>query len=384
MTELPATDAAGPAPRSWPLQVRRARPADRAAVLDFASTTFDGWDYIPRAWDAWIDAPDGVLLVAAPGGAPDGSPRDAAGVGLEVGRAIAVARVALLSPSEAWLEGIRVDPRVRGLGVASDLQVAELRWASASAARIVRYATGQRNEASHRLGRRHGFELCHAFRNWHSHAGPAPFDDDNDDEGDVASGFDAPARAAATSARQRLLATLDGDGLIAAPAMGDELWRRLQTDPTLSAAGGLCEQRGWTLQRLTRPLLDRHLERGELVVDDAAGWALVLVHREAPAAEDVDLHLGLVAGDGRAVLRLVDRLHRLAGARVRFWLPDPDPPLLRGLEDEFAAARFHGRPWTLHILCRPLDDPRLPLPDPQRPEGLVLEDEPVALRPLVG
>jgi GNAT superfamily N-acetyltransferase len=370
--------------RDWPLHVRRARPDDRAAVLDFASTTFDGWDYIPRAWDAWLDAPDGALLVATPGPAPVGAPRGATGVELPVGRPIAVARVALLSPTEAWLEGIRVDPRVRGMGVASDMQVAELRWAAASGARIVRYATGERNEASHRLGGRHGFALCHAFRNWHSHAAQAPFDDDNDDEDADASGFDETARAAASRQRERLLDQLAADGLIAAPADGDRLWQRLQADPTFSAAGHLCEQRGWALQLLTRTMFDEHLARTELVLTEDDGWGLVLLRREAPPAEDVDLHLGLVAGDGRAVLRLVDHLHRLAGARVRFWLPDPDLALLRGLEEDFAGARFHGRPWTLHILCRPLDDPLLPLPDPAWPAGLVLDDEPAALRPHVG
>ena len=33
---------------------------------------------------------------------------------------MAMARVARVAPGEAWLEGIRVDPRVRGMNVATD------------------------------------------------------------------------------------------------------------------------------------------------------------------------------------------------------------------------------------------------------------------------
>ena len=55
---------------------------------------------------------------------------------------VAVVRVTMSAKGQAWLEGIRVDPRVRGIDVATDLQVAELRWAAAQGAQVVRYATG--------------------------------------------------------------------------------------------------------------------------------------------------------------------------------------------------------------------------------------------------
>jgi hypothetical protein len=56
---------------------------------------------------------------------------DANGEALAADVPIAVSRVALVSANEGWVEGIRVDPRVRGLGVATDLQVAELHWLAA-------------------------------------------------------------------------------------------------------------------------------------------------------------------------------------------------------------------------------------------------------------
>jgi hypothetical protein len=45
--------------RDWPLIVRRARESDKAAVLEFASDTWDGWDYIPHAWPVCSRRPTG-------------------------------------------------------------------------------------------------------------------------------------------------------------------------------------------------------------------------------------------------------------------------------------------------------------------------------------
>jgi len=61
---------------------------------------------------------------------------------------IAMTRVTMLSSHDAWLEGIRVDPAVRGMDVATDLQVAELHW-------IVDERSGARREQDHQHGDRH-------------------------------------------------------------------------------------------------------------------------------------------------------------------------------------------------------------------------------------
>ncbi len=74
--------------------------------------------------------------------------------------------MAVVSPTEAWLEGIRVDPRVRGMGVAADLQIAELHWVEAQDAAVLRYATGASNEASHRLGAKDDINLIARFKSW--------------------------------------------------------------------------------------------------------------------------------------------------------------------------------------------------------------------------
>jgi RimJ/RimL family protein N-acetyltransferase len=365
--------------------VRRARAEDRAQVLGFASRTWDGWDYIPHAFDAWLDAPDGVMLAGAVGVAADGSrPFDHEGRPLETGDVIAVARVARLSDDEAWLEGIRVDPRVRGMDVATDLQVAELRWA-APLATVVRYATGERNEASHRLGARHGFSLLATFRSYRwSKSG-----EEEERRGpESPSGFDAEPRAAATARRQELLTDLGAAGLVAPADEADGWWQSVSRDATFLAGERLYEQRGWTLQELTEERFLGHVHRGEVLVvgepEEGRGgyhspgdWALAILPVEALPSEDVSLHLGLLCGEGRSALRLVRDIARAAGGgsdSLRFRQPEGSL-LIRDHETDFDAAGFGVREWLLHILARPLDDAN-PAPEPTDSQALVIEDDP--------
>ena len=361
--------------------MRRAREDDRAAVMEFASRTWDGWDYIPRAWPHWLAATDGVLLAATAGRAEDGaSPRDADGRDIPDDQPIAVARVALLSPAEAWLEGIRVDPRVRGLGVATDLQVAELRWAAASSASIVRYATGERNEASHRLGARHGFELLARFRLWQWHERPPTEDDADDDE---ASGFDDAARTRSNAVRRVVLEALGAAGRLARSEEADAWWARLQADAVFRAGAGLCEHRGWTVQQLDRALFDRYVATGQLITAGDPGsqrsWALATLMADAPPAEDANVKLGMLAGAGTAIAGLATQVRRLAGQPIGFWLPDAEPPSLAAARPALLQAGFHPRPWALDILARPLETEQ-PLPEPDEPAGLVMGDQPTRSR----
>ncbi|MDP8905177.1 MAG: GNAT family N-acetyltransferase [Chloroflexota bacterium] len=271
---------------------------------------------------------------------------------------IAVARVALLSPDEAWLEGIRVDPRVRGMDVATDLQVAELHWAAEHGARVVRYATGSGNEASHRLGARHGFELLVALHTWSWHDPDAPEDGEEDDE----SGFDAVARARASETRRQALDRLAQRGLVADRDAADELWRRVNDDATFVAAHRLYESRPWAMAELTEQRFARHCGGGEVVVVDKAeaGWALAVFEREAQPSEDLSFHLSLLVGAGAAALSLVNVIREAVGESIRFRLPEPDPPLVRDHAGALLAWGFRAREWTLHILGRLLDEQHPP------------------------
>ena len=358
-----------PLARTWPIVVRRARPADREAVLAFATDTWNGHDYIPNAWPVWLEATDGAFLVATVG-PPGGT--DAEGRSLEIGAPVAITRVALVADNEAWLEGIRVHPRVRGMGVASDLQVAELHWVAAQEARVVRYATSWRNEASHRLGARDGIETVARLRSWWWSATGSAEDDD-----DEPSAFDPEVRRSATAHRQRALELASGAGLVVSPGRDDvdTIWRRIDTDPTFAAGQRLYEARSWAFGELTRDLFMRHAERGEvLAADHETDWAVAILVGEQRPSEDSALRFSLLVGDGRAASNLADKVRTAIAEPIRFRIPT-DSPVIRGHEHAFAAAGFVSPPdWELHILARRLDH-GTPLP-PINPDRVVLENPP--------
>src|SRR6266516_3832544 len=85
-------------------EVRPARPEDREAVLAFCQQTWEWGDYIEYVWDEWLNNPQGKLFVAIKGSRPVG-----------------VANMRMLNKTEAWFEGMRVDPTYRQHGIASAL-----------------------------------------------------------------------------------------------------------------------------------------------------------------------------------------------------------------------------------------------------------------------
>jgi hypothetical protein len=270
----------------------------------------------------------------------------------------------MVSPTEAWLEGIRVDPAVRGMDVASDLQVAELQWAAAQGANVIRYATSARNEGSHRLGARHGIELLFGYRNyWWS---PDP-DNDPDDP----SAFDPEVRVSTTALRGRVLDALAAEGSVATAADTDRLWQVISGDAGFLAAQRLYEPRPWALGELTAARLARHIERGEVITNGDRAVAILL--REQHAGEDSALRLALLVGQPQTVVNLVEGLRAIAGRTVRFRMPE-DSPGATQMHDELIAAGYRSPDFRLHILGRPIDGSH-PIPEVD-PARVVLSDKP--------
>jgi hypothetical protein len=368
VTTSPRSNESTHAARPWPLIVRRATDEDREQVLSFATRTWHDWDYIPNAWPVWLEATDGAFLVGTVG-EPGGT--DAEGNALSAGQVVAITRVAMLSATEAWLEGIRVDPRVRGMGVAADLQIAELHWVAAQDANVLRYATGSNNEASHRLGARDGIVVVARYRNrWWSATGSTEDDDDEP------SAFDANVRAEATSRRQSALERLAEAGLVVGAAAADRLWPMIDADPTFAAGQRLYEPRSWAMQELTFNGFSRHVARGE-VIADGDGAVAILVGEQLPS-EDSALRLALLCGDGPAAAELVGRMHQVIGQPFRFRVP-VDAPMVYGHEQLFRDAGFVMPEWELHLLARPMEAGQpIPGADPSR---VILGDAPAPLTP---
>jgi GNAT superfamily N-acetyltransferase len=147
------------------VHVRPARADDYEAVVHVTEDTWDdrGGDYIPRVYRDWIEgegADDGdrrtlVLDARDPSRhAETASPGDVA----------AIVQVVLLSPYEAWLQGMRVAPDYRRRGLATRLTHAAFGWARERGATVARNMVHSWNAASVGLSRRAGFDAGIEFR----------------------------------------------------------------------------------------------------------------------------------------------------------------------------------------------------------------------------
>ena len=108
-------------------EVRAARPEDKDIVLAFCTHTWDWGDYIERVWDECLVDSHGELFVAVTDGRPTG-----------------VAHLRMINATDAWLEGLRVDPTYRQQGIAKALNMAMLEGAlrrGATNARLVTEST---------------------------------------------------------------------------------------------------------------------------------------------------------------------------------------------------------------------------------------------------
>ncbi|HZR40327.1 MAG TPA: GNAT family N-acetyltransferase [Ktedonobacteraceae bacterium] len=131
------------------IEVRPAQPEDREAVLAFCAQTWEWGDYIDRVWDDWLHNPQGLLLVATADGEPCG-----------------ITHLQMLTKTDAWLEGLRVDPAYRRQGIARALNEAALLEAMRRGAVYARLATESGNTASRRLAESMHMRQVSAFANY--------------------------------------------------------------------------------------------------------------------------------------------------------------------------------------------------------------------------
>ena len=127
-------------------EIREARPEDREAVLAFCARTWEWGDYIEFVWDEWLHDPGGVLFVATVDGQP---------VGID--------HLRMLNATDAWLEGMRVDPAFRRHGLATALHNAMLIEAMKRGATNARLITESTNTASISLVERGFFRRVGAY-----------------------------------------------------------------------------------------------------------------------------------------------------------------------------------------------------------------------------
>ena len=113
------------------ITVRQARAEDREAVLAFCAHTWEWGDYIEDVWERWLNDQSGLLLVALAGDRPVG-----------------ILHLQMLNATEAWQEGMRVDPTFRRQGIAHQLTLEASAEAIRRGATTIRLLTDSTNAAS--------------------------------------------------------------------------------------------------------------------------------------------------------------------------------------------------------------------------------------------
>jgi GNAT superfamily N-acetyltransferase len=127
------------------------RPATHDDYEDVTAFTRDTWtevsDYIPDVYHDWIEGENRQTLVADAGNAVAG-----------------IAQGVMLSPSEAWTQGMRVNPAFREQGVSAALTRALFRWAREQGAAVARNMVFSWNDAGMGQSRGLGYEPVSEFR----------------------------------------------------------------------------------------------------------------------------------------------------------------------------------------------------------------------------
>lgn len=123
------------------LTIRAARQADVASIVPWTTDTFSWGDYVPDRIHTWLEEADSEVLVAVD----------------EADIPVALCHVAMLSPTEGWLEGARVHPDRRRTGVGSALNHAGVEWTRERGARVIRLSTEASNLAARSQVKRLGY-----------------------------------------------------------------------------------------------------------------------------------------------------------------------------------------------------------------------------------
>ena len=125
------------------MAIRPARAEDKPAIAAFTADTFEWGDYVSDEFDGWLTDPNGRIHVAT----------------TQTNDAIGMARVAILSATEAWAQAARVHPDHRRRGIAGRLTAAGEAWAVEQGALVMRLVTEDWNDAAQRQVEKAGYRV---------------------------------------------------------------------------------------------------------------------------------------------------------------------------------------------------------------------------------
>lgn len=114
------------------VHLRPGTPSDAEAIRGFTADTFEWGDYVADEYLRWLEEDTGLVAVAV----------------TDDQVAVAVARIVLPAPAEAWLHAARVHPRWRRRGIGTRVNDYLLAWAKERGVRIARLLTEDWNTAA--------------------------------------------------------------------------------------------------------------------------------------------------------------------------------------------------------------------------------------------
>ena len=122
--------------------IRPLKETDKADVLEIASKTWDGHDYLPYFFDAWLKDKNSHTAAIE-----------------HSGHVISLANLRVIENGRTgWMEGLRVHPDYRGKGLASIMSRHVVNIAKEIKVERIRYTTATDNHSSLHLGEMVGME----------------------------------------------------------------------------------------------------------------------------------------------------------------------------------------------------------------------------------
>jgi GNAT superfamily N-acetyltransferase len=195
------------------VSIRSAVPEDKGPILEISRHIWSGHDYIPKVWDDWLKDKNGRVLIATVQGRPVG-----------------IAHMFFQTKHDAWLEGVRVHPDYRGLGIAGKLNRKLVDYAASKGATVARLSTDLDNKASRRHLTRTGFKLLQSYPR---HTSKRPL-------------------------------TKQSTGLSKVRRYNDTLWKHVKTSEAYRDYKGLYAE-GWTWYPLTAQRLRDLVKKGSVL-----------------------------------------------------------------------------------------------------------------------
>lgn len=320
------------------VKVRPARTEDKEAVLAFCTQTWPDGDYISFVWDVWLGDERGVLLTAVLGERPVG-----------------ISHVTLVADDEAWVEGIRVDPRERRRGIGRMLVSRSLVAARERGAVVARLMTDADNDAAQRLFAAFGFTRVAEVTHYRADAlTPESLMKVTQEQTPEVAHEDLSDLAPAPLPSDLEQVVPSGARItIPGPEDFERVWAWLVQSNLAPLNGGL-EFANWKARALTEPNLRRYLAEEQVLLLEEWGAVVALAiprdvpaRGKEPARMDVRYVDGLSDGIGRLALVLREVAAERGQAHIGLWLPS-----LLILHDAMDGAGYSGDEQPMLVYAR--------------------------------